>query len=182
MAVFEQESDEILIQYMHAREEPALLELHRRYAAYLRAMARRMLRDSDWVEQAVQDAFVQAWEAAGRFDPSKASAKTWLITLAHRLMLNRLRDLPPSELPLEDWDAPVESGDALEQLMVRRAVDTLETGERQMVELAFYRGHSHAELAVLTGKPLGTVKAKLRSALLRLKSYLGGVSHDRNSG
>ncbi len=178
MQEIEHASDALLIQNMQAREESALVELHRRYAPYIRAMARRMLRDSDQVEQAVQDAFVQAWEAAGRFDSSKSAAKTWLITLAHRLMLNRLRDMPKSEISLEEWDAPVESGDALEQLMVRRAVDTLETTERQLIELAFYHGHSHAELAVLTGKPLGTIKAKLRSALIRLKTYFGETSHD----
>jgi len=118
-------ADVELIQLMSNRQEEALVELHRRYAPYLTAVARRMLNDSDEVQQCVQDAFVNAWDYAERFDDKKASAKTWLV-------------------------------------------------EQELVDLAFYQGHSHGQVAELTGKPLGTVKSRLRGALSKLKETLKG--------
>jgi RNA polymerase sigma-70 factor (ECF subfamily) len=166
------DSDERLIQRMAARDEAALLELHERYARYLAAMARRMLEDTDEVQECVQDAFVNAWNAAGRFDPQKASAKTWLVTIGHRLVLNRIRGGKLATVPLEEWDAPTRPPDHLERIQLEEAVDRLEPDERELIELAFYQGHSHSDLAKLTGKPLGTVKTKLRNALGKLRDEL----------
>ncbi len=85
-------SDEQLVQLMAAGDERALAELHRRYAPHLTTMARRMLGDLDEGNAGVQDAFVSAWDAAERFDPHKLSAKTWLVTLTHRLVMRRVRE------------------------------------------------------------------------------------------
>lgn len=167
-------TDEQLVARMAARDEAALAELHRRYAPYLAAMARRMLNDYDEVQQSVQDAFVKAWDAAERFDAGKASAKTWLVTIGHRLVLNRIRGGKLDTVPLEVWDAPTHPPDRLERIHLEGAVDTLAQDEKELIELAFYRGHSHSELAELTGQPLGTVKGKLRRALQQLKTTLGG--------
>ncbi len=166
--------DEQLIAHMAARDEAALVELHRRYAPYLAAMARRMLRDPDEIQQGVQDAFVKAWDNAHRFDADKASAKTWLVTLAHRLFINRLRGRRLTTVPLEQWDAPSQPPDHVERIHMREAVATLEPDERKLIELAFYQGHSHRELAEVTGTPLGTVKTRLRRALGKLQQHLKG--------
>jgi len=168
------ESDERLVQRMAARDEAALAELYRRYGPYLAALSRRMLRDADEVQGCVQDAFVRAWEAAGRFDPAKASAKTWLVTIGHRVALNRLRGKRLSTVPLEAWDAPTPADDPVDRIALEGAVGELEPDERELVELAFYQGHSHQELADMTGRPLGTVKTKLRGALHKLRARLGG--------
>ena len=167
-------SDEMLVRQMAARDEAALVELHRRYAPYLAAVARRMLRDPDEVQQSVQDAFVRAWEAADRFDPAQASAKTWLVTIAHRLVLNRIRGAKAVLMPLESWDAPTAPPDHLARIELYGALSKLEEEERELIELAFFEGHSHRQLAELTGKPLGTVKTKLRTALGKLRETLGG--------
>jgi RNA polymerase sigma-70 factor (ECF subfamily) len=167
------ETDERLVALMAARNELALVELHRRYCPYLLAMGRRMLRDPDERQQAVQDAFVNAWNAAARFDPAKASVKTWLVTIAHRLMVNRLRGGRLETVPLENWDAPVAPPDGVTKVYVEQAVASLAQDERELIELAFYQGHSHQELAELTGRPLGTIKTKLRTALGRLREHLG---------
>ena len=168
-----EETDEQLIARMAQKDESALLELHRRYSRYLMAMARRMMTDLDLAEQCIQDAFLNAWNASSRFDSSLASAKTWLVTIAHRRMLNARRDSAEATLPLEGWDSPSESPDLLEQQVVRRAVDTLGEEGKQLIELAFYQGYSHSELAVLTGKPLGSIKTQLRSALTQLRKHFG---------
>lgn len=169
------ETDERLIERMAARDERALIELHARYAPYINAMGRRMLRDRDEIQQSVQDAFVNAWNAAERFDARKASAKTWLVTIAHRVMLNRLRGKRLDTCPLEAWDAPSRMPDHVERIHLEKVVAMLTPEERELIELAFYKGHSHGELAELTGRPLGTVKTKLRAALGKLRRRLGEV-------
>ncbi len=167
-------NDETLVLAMSTRDEAALLELHRRYAPYLTAVARRMLRDPDEVQQCVQDAFVNAWDYAERFDAQKASAKTWLVTICHRLAINRLRGRALETMPLQDWDAPVRQADPVDRIYVERALEALEPGERDLIELAFYQGYSHSQVAEETGKPLGTVKSKLRVALNKLRDHLKG--------
>lgn len=169
-------SDEQLVARMAAGDEAALAELYRRYAPYLAALSRRMLRDQDEVQSCVQDAFVRAWEAAARFDPARASAKTWLVTIGHRVALNRLRGQKPFTLPLETWDAPTPAADPLPRLELNAALAHLSADERDLIERAFFEGRSHQELADLTGRPLGTVKTKLRGALSKLRGLL--TSHE----
>jgi RNA polymerase sigma-70 factor (ECF subfamily) len=167
-------TDELLLQQMAVRDEAALVELHRRYAPYLTAVARRMLRDSDEVQQTVQDAFVNAWDYAVRFDGRKSSVKTWLVTICHRLAINRIRGTQLEIMPLQDWDAPVREPDRLEKVMLEDAITVLDTDERELIELAFYQGLSHQQVADETRQPLGTIKSKLRNALSKLRERLGG--------
>jgi RNA polymerase sigma-70 factor, ECF subfamily len=167
-------SDEELVKAMATRDEAALSELHRRYAPYLSAVAKRMLRDTDDVQQCVQDAFVNAWDYAIRFDAKKSSAKTWLVTICHRLAINRIRGTQLELMPLQEWDAPVRESDRLEKVMLEEAVTVLDKDERELIELAFYQGYSHQQVADEMKQPLGTVKTKLRNALGKLREKLGG--------
>jgi RNA polymerase sigma-70 factor (ECF subfamily) len=168
--------DERLLVEIAQRDEAALVELHRRYAPYLTAVARRMLRDKDDVHQCVQDAFVKVWEHAERFDPAKASVKTWLVTICHRLAINRLRGTTLEVFPLEEWDAPAPShqADVLDKVVVESALATLDHEARALIELAFFAGYSHSQIAEHTGRPLGTIKSKLRHALQALRDQLAG--------
>ena len=172
-----EDTDEQLVARMARRDEAALSELHRRFAPYLLGLGRKMLRDRDEADQCVQDAFLSAWNASARFDPQKASAKTWLVTIAHRRMLNVIRARGEAQYPIEEWDAPTQSPDLVERMVMERAVNTLDGEERQLIELAFYQGYTHQELAELTGRPLGTIKTRLRSALTRLKQHFTETPH-----
>lgn len=167
-------TDETLIRQMAAGDEDALLELHRRYARLLYGLGYRMLRQRDDVDICVQDAFMNAWRHAARFDPTRASAKTWLVSIAHHRFLQQLRDRREACLELEDWDAPTAGADPTDRVLADRAVQVLEGEQRALVELAYYRGYSHSELAALTGLPLGTVKSRLRAALDRMRAALSG--------
>jgi RNA polymerase sigma-70 factor, ECF subfamily len=166
--------DELLMVRVAERDEGALLELHRRYAPYLAAVARRLLRDPDEVQQCVQDAFVNIWDYAERFDAKKASCKTWLVTICRRLAINRLRGTKLELLPLQEWDAPDRQPDHVERIMVEEALKALDPEARELIDLAFFQGYSHAQVAEVTGRPLGTVKTKLRVALETLRAALTG--------
>jgi len=166
--------DERLVERMAARDEAALTELHGRYAPYLSAVARRMLKDPDEVQQCVQDAFVNAWDYAERYDAKKASAKTWLVTICHRLAINRIRGKKLETMPLQHWDAPERPPDHVERIYVQEALDSLDDESRELIDLAFFGGYSHAQVAEVTGKPLGTVKTKLRKALSTLREHMNG--------
>lgn len=165
--------DAALLQAMAGGQEDALRELHDRYARLLYALGHRMLRQTDDVESCVQDAFMNAWKHAGRFDSSRASVKTWLVSIAHNRFLQELRDRPQTSLEIEEWDAPTAAADPTDRLMAERAVQGLESDQRQLIELAYYRGYTHSQLAELLGLPVGTVKSRLRTALGRMKATLG---------
>ncbi|WP_027460215.1 RNA polymerase sigma factor [Deinococcus murrayi] len=165
-------TDETLLRRMAEGDEAALIELHRRYVRLLTALGYRMLRQREDVDACVQDAFFNAWRHAGRFDPSRARAKTWLVSIAHHRFLQQLRDRPEVGLELADWDAPTPAPDHEGRVLVGRALSVLDPAQRELIELAYYRGHSHSELAALTGLPLGTVKSRLRSALERMRGVL----------
>jgi RNA polymerase sigma-70 factor (ECF subfamily) len=174
-------TDEELVALIARRDELALRELYRRYAPYLRAMARRMTQDGDEVDQGVQDAFVKVWDFAGRFDARKGSAKTWIVTIGHRLMINRLRKRRPQTVELGNLEHRLEASsptDHVTRIYVSDALDTLDRDSRQLLELAFFKGHTHQELSELTGRPLGSVKTTIRRALGRLQDALTGGTHD----
>lgn len=171
--------DETLLRLMAGHDENALRELHQRYARLLYALGSRMLRQPDDVDICVQDAFMNAWRHAERFDPLRAKAKTWLVSIAHHRFLQQLRDRPETGLALEDWDAPTPAPDPADALMAQQAVSVLDDAQRHLVELMYYRGYSHSEVANLTGLPLGTVKSRLRAALGSMRAALnskGGES------
>lgn len=165
-------TDEELIAAIAAQDQDALMELHRRYARYVHAMARRMLGPNGEHEEAVQDVFLSVWKAAERFDARLASAKTWLVTIAQRRMLQTLRDRKPESYALEDWDSPSVQPNLEDRVVLDGAMRTLDPESQKLIELAFYQGYSHNEVAALTGRPLGTVKTRIRQALTALRSHL----------
>ncbi len=168
------EEDVVLIRRVSRGDEEALLALYRRHGPYVHALARRILRDEDEAKSVVQDTFLRIWQKSERFDPSLGSPRTWILTIAHRLALKALRRRR-EELPLEDWDAPTEGvGDDehLDRIRIGRALQALDGEERRLLELAYFHGYSHSELALLLGWPLGTVKSRLRRALEKLRVHL----------
>ena len=158
-------SDEELILAVASRDELALLELSRRYVPYFRAMIRRMMDNADEQEELVQEIMVRVWETAPLFDLSKATATTWLVTAAHRLAVNRLRQRPEIIDP-ELRRRAVAQPDQVEIL------DQLGVDSGRLLELAFFGGYTHEELAAQTGRPPGMVGADLERAVVRLRGVL----------
>ena len=172
-------TDAALIQKIIARDESALAALYDRYAGMLSSVLNRILRDSQAAEEILQDTFFQLWRSAARFDASRGSLAGWLLVMARNRAISRLRRRNPTagdELGENTVVLPLnlESSVAQQQLLarVKSALEKLPAEQRACVELAYFEGLTHTEIAQRTGDPLGTVKTRLRSAVESLKRNL----------
>jgi RNA polymerase sigma-70 factor (ECF subfamily) len=171
-------------------ERAATVFVHRHQAA-VHGVAVAMCGDSRLAEDVAQSTFERAWRHAGSFDPRLGSVRTWLLTICRRLAIDALRLrrsrpidpasldalLPPSSAADPTHAAVV--GD--EMVQVRAALSQLPEPQRRALVLAAMGGHTAAEIAVIEGVPLGTVKTRLRSGLRRVRDLLdasagGGVT------
>ena len=172
-------SDGALMEQVVARDERALETLYDRYSALLHGMLVRILRDTQVAEEILQDIFYQLWNNAAKFDPARGSLPGWLLVSARNRAISRLRRRTWTEgEALEENKVSLgfnlESAVAQQQLLgkVKGALANLSDGQRQVVELAYFEGLTHSEIAQRTGDPLGTVKTRLRSAIETLKKIL----------
>ena len=172
-------SDAALIARIVRRDQAALAELYDRYACMLSSVLNRILRDTQVAEEILQDIFFQLWRNPSRFDPARGSLPGWLMVIARHRAISQLRRHNPAAGD-ELAEAAVvstfniESAAAQQQLLgrVRSALETLPAEQRAAIELAYFEGMSHSEIARHTGDPLGTVKTRLRSAVETLKRNL----------
>ncbi len=147
-------------------------------------VARRMLGDPGDAEEVVLDAYLKIWKAAGRYDSSQGSVTTWLLTIVRRGAIDRLRKrrdlvwLGPEHLPvwIDHKPNPELAYELCERgVAVRRAMSELPAKWRQSLELAYFGGMTQTEIAEVLGEPLGTVKTRVRSGLLKLRHCLGDL-------
>lgn len=172
-------TDAALMDKVVARDEAALAAVYDRYAGMLSSVLNRILRDSQAAEEILQDTFFQLWRTAARFDAARGSLAGWLLVIARNRAISRLRRRNPAageELGENSVVLPLnlESSVAQQQLLARakNALDRLPAEQRACVELAYFEGLTHTEIAQRTGDPLGTVKTRLRSAVETLKRNL----------
>jgi RNA polymerase sigma-70 factor (ECF subfamily) len=172
-------TDAELIGLVAHGDHRAFEELHRRYARPVLAIALRRMGDRGRAEDATQDTFASLWRSAGRFDPTRGKATSWLFTVARNAIVDGLRRRPeptvddPPDTP-EPGPGPDEATESeWVSWRVHRALETLPDQERSLVELAYWSGLSQSEIADHVGIPLGTVKTRTRSALRRLADELG---------
>jgi len=161
------------------RDETALAALYDRYAGMLFSLLHRILRDAQAAEEILQDIFYQLWRTATHFDPGRGSLPGWLTVIARNRAISRLRQRRPEsgdELVENTVALPfnLESAVAQQELMgrVKGALESLPKEQRAALELAYFEGLTHSEIAGRTGDPLGTVKTRLRSAVETLKRKL----------
>jgi RNA polymerase sigma factor (sigma-70 family) len=178
-------SDEALLEAVARSDEAALAELYDRFGRMAYGLALRVLRDSALAEDAVQDAFLQVWRSAERFQADRAKASTWVLTFVHRRAVDLVRREERRRTEPEEA-APVPTGPGADDDAERRskrevvqdALRRLPPEQREAIELAYYGGYTQSELAERLGEPLGTIKSRMFAGLKSLRGHLAEAGFD----
>ncbi|MEA2645008.1 MAG: hypothetical protein QOE92_91 [Chloroflexota bacterium] len=163
----------------------ALADIYDRYGGLAYGLALRILGDPQRAEEVVQDAFTRLWRNPASYDPTRGAFRSWFLTMVRNRSIDVLRgrggrERGEVELPVQLRDASPASDPwqalsvSLERTTVREALESLPENQRQVVELAYMAGYTHAEIASNLDLPLGTVKGRMRLAMEKLHSYLTG--------
>lgn len=164
-------------------DEAAFAEVYDATAARILGLAVRVVRDRAQAEEVAQEAYLRIWQSANRFDPARGSALGWMLTIAHRTAVDRVRaaeaatrrdvayEQQAREVP---HDATAEAAATqLEAVRVRRALELLTSVQREALQLAYYGGYTHTEIATMLDLPVGTAKTRIRDAMIRLRDTMG---------
>src|SRR3954447_608056 len=164
-------------------DEAAFARLYDATAARAFGLAVRVVRDPSQAEEVAQEAFLEIWRTASRFDQSRGSAVSWILTLVHRKAVDRVRSAEAgsrrdtayhqSNVAVEH-DSTAEAAQAsMEARRVRQAMDSLTEVQREALDLAFFKGYTHTEVAAMLDLPVGTAKTRIRDGLIRLRDTMG---------
>lgn len=167
-------------------DEAAFAAFYDATSARAYGLALRVVRNPAHAEETVQEAYLDAWRSSARFDAARGSAAGWLMTIVHRKAVDRVRSVEAATARDETWnrenaptdhDQTAESAHAsLDAARVRNAVATLTDVQRRAVELTYFGGYTHTEVAALLDVPLGTAKTRIRDGLIRLRDLMGVAS------
>jgi RNA polymerase sigma-70 factor (ECF subfamily) len=167
-------------------DQAAFAALYDQIAPRVLGLVRRLLRDHAQSEEVTQEIFLEIWQTATRYDSAKGGASTWIMTMAHRRAVDRVRASQASrdrdtKIGIRDYDAQYDNVSEtvqtrVEHERVEKAMLRLTELQRQAVSLAYYGGYSHSEVATLLSVPIGTVKTRLRDGMIRLRDELGVAS------
>ena len=170
-----------LIRQVARGDADAFDAVYDQVAATVFGIVRRVIRDPAQSEEVTQDVLLEVWQSAAKFDPGRGSAVAWVTTLAHRRAVDRVRSvqkeadrerrIAAAAVPYDEVAEAVES--SLERERVRRCLGSLTELQRESVTLAYYGGYTYSQVASLLGVPDGTIKTRMRDALIRLRDCLG---------
>lgn len=184
-------TDQELLKQIAAKDAEALSSLYDRYNKVVYGMLLNMLRDTDDAEDILQEVFTQVWRKADSYKPELGVPKNWLLKIAHNRGINLIRSRRSrnkgSELSLSEESVtaqanaiPQPEGEGTwekitlqdESSYLRNALEGLPKEQRVLIDLAFFQGYSHSEIAEKISMPLGTVKTRIRSSIHQLRSKL----------
>jgi RNA polymerase sigma-70 factor (ECF subfamily) len=164
-------------------DQAAFAQLYDATSARIFGLAVRVVRDPAQAEEVAQEAFLEIWRTAGRFDPDRGSPVAWLLTIVHRKAVDRVRSAEASTRRDRAYhqqnsavahDATAEAAHAsLEGRRVRTALRSLTDVQREALELAYFGGYTHTEVAGMLDLPVGTAKTRIRDGLIRLRDTMG---------
>jgi len=175
-----------LIRLVARGDQAAFDAVYDQVAPSVFGIVRRVVRDAAQSEEVTQDVLLELWRSAAKFDAERGSATAWVMTLAHRRAIDRVRSVQKAadrerrtaraDVPYDEVAEAVES--SLERERVRRCLGSLTELQRESVTLAYYGGYTYGQVASLLGVPPGTVKTRMRDALIRLRDCLGVSDED----
>lgn len=173
------DDNEIMLRLMR-QDQDALLLLYERFGSQVYSLTLRILRDSRLAEEATQDTFLKVWHKSVQWDAARGQVSSWLLTIARYTAIDRLRkEKRHAALDAEDLEtipdqalsgSPVGDRRWMDGQLLRQLLTRLPAEQAQVIELAFYQGMTHSELAEYLGWPLGTVKTRLRLGLEKLRA------------
>jgi len=173
----DQDQDSSFLHRIADGDESALTALYDQWSGRVHTIAFWILKDADDAEDVVEETFWQVWRTAGRFDRARASAAAWLSMIARSRSLDRLRarrrQLERTAEALQGFTIAVEPEPVETTPKLAQALDALPPEQREALQLAFFAGLSHAEIAARTAQPLGTIKTRIRLAMEKLRLTLG---------
>jgi RNA polymerase sigma-70 factor (ECF subfamily) len=178
----DQNRDAAILRQITDRDPRGIELLYDRYGGVAFALAYRLLGERGSAEDVVQEAFLNVWRQGATYDTRRGTVRTWLLTIVHHRAIDQMRsvrskmgadtvidDAMPLPAKEDTWTEVVQG---LEHERVRQAMATLPPEQRQVVDLAYYGGFTHTEIAQRVGIPLGTVKGRMRLALDKLRDLL----------
>lgn len=172
--------DADLLAVAHSRDRAAFARLFDHFAPRIKAWLVRPGLPADRAEDLAQEVLLTVWRRAHTFDPRKATAATWIFTIARNRLIDQLRRHEPESVALaeeegaeDEFAAEMEASDVrLMRDRLEQAIDSLPKEQAEVLRRFFLEGQAHSEIADALGLPLGTVKSRLRLAMARLRSYL----------
>ena len=170
-----------LLTHVAKGDQVAFEALYDQLAASVYGLIRKVLRNPSQAEEVTQEVLLEVWRTASRFDPARGSASTWVLTIAHRRAIDRVRaeeaasarEQRSAEVPaaVDEVAESVEASMDAERL--RRCLAGLTELQRESITLAYYGGYSYAQVAALLDTALGTIKTRIRDGMTRLRACLG---------
>lgn len=180
-------ADEILLDLIGEGDEAALARLYRNRSRMIYSLALSIVRDNLDAEEVTEEVFFRVWKNAGEFDRARGSALAWVTTIARRMAIDRtrskeykgrMREVDFDKVPAGDGDnstsmtVGVDPEAGAEARRVKEALDQLGDSHRQLIHLSYYEGLSHSKIAERLDTPLGTVKTRIREAVIQLRRIL----------
>ncbi|MEC5168973.1 sigma-70 family RNA polymerase sigma factor [Glaciihabitans sp. GrIS 2.15] len=177
---------ETLLAQIAGGDQAAFGALYDEVSPRVFGLIRRLLVDHAQSEEVTQEVFLEIWQNASRYEPSKGGASTWILTIAHRRAIDRIRSSQSGrdrdvKIGIRDYVSDYDNvadmvETTIEHERVKEAMTQLTELQRQAVSLAYYGGYSHSEVAAMLSVPIGTVKTRLRDGMIRLRDELGVAS------
>ncbi|MEV7694709.1 ECF RNA polymerase sigma factor SigK [Microbacterium sp. NPDC089189] len=172
-----------LLERIASADQAAFAQLYDMLSSRVFGLIRRVLVDPSQSEEVLQEVFLEIWQSASRFTPNKGQGRSWVLTIAHRRAVDRVRSAQSSadrdaRIGLRDLDVAHDGVSEhvelkIEGQRVTRALKGLPEPQREALTLAYFGGYSQSEIAALVGAPLGTVKTRMRDGLSRLRTEMG---------